>query len=164
MQLIKIKNAATILAVISLFLLSGFAFGQRANIIKTKAGNLTIEQDEDSLTQVKIGKTILIEGLVGTISVEKMYPQKNPTLIVLNIISGGLACAAEFLIIDVSKAKPLVTDSFGNCNPAPRIAFQNQTITVKFPDGSKKPKKSYEYRYGAAETWQYARGKLKKLK
>lgn len=164
MQLLKIKNVATALAFLSVFFLNGIVFGQRTDAIKTKAGDLTIEKDEDSSTQVKIGKTILIESLAGTVSVEKLYPQKNPTLIVLSIIAGGLACAAEFRIIDVSKAKPLITDEFGNCNPAPRIIFQNQTITVKFPDGSKKPKNSYEYRYGAAETWQYARGKLKRLK
>lgn len=141
-------------------------FGQSsAETIKTKAGNLTLSRSEDGVFQVKLRNKILFESQYESGSVEGKYPRADFDLILLSIGDGALACAAHFYIVDVSKNKPTITDAFGNCNPAPKITYKNRVLTVKFPDGGDIPAEdSGAHRYGAAETWTYSGGKLRRLK
>lgn len=140
-------------------------FAQSLETVKTRSGNLTLTRSEDWLFQAKLGSEMLFESQVETGEVYAKFPQKNPSIIVLSIGEGALACATHFYILDVSKIKPSMTDAFGNCNPAPKIIYKNQTLTVKFPDGSKIPEEdSSAYRYGAAQTWSYRDGNLRQVK
>lgn len=136
-------------------------FAQSSYSVKTKTGELVVEQNENFLTQIKIGKHVLLGSQIGAVTVEGKFPQTNPILIVVSISENGEACAAEFRVIDVSKNEPTITDTFGNCNPAPRIVFQNQILTIKFADGHSN---KGAYKYGRAQSWQYVHGNLRKLK
>jgi len=159
----KLSLAAS--SAIASILLCGFPlFAQSIETVKTRAGNLTLTRSEDDGFKVKIRNKVLFESQAEFGTVEGKYPRANPKLILLNIGDGALACAGHFYIVDVSKNKPAITGAFGNCNTAPKILYKNQTLTVKFPDGSKIPAEdSGAYRYGAAQTWNYRNGKLRKL-
>ncbi|HXH69355.1 MAG TPA: hypothetical protein VNI60_03310 [Pyrinomonadaceae bacterium] len=138
-----------------------FGFRAKSETVKTKAGNLILTKSEDSLFQIKIGDEVLFESQTEFGTVAGKYTLNNPKFILLSIGENALACATHFYIVDVSKKEPAITEAFGNCSPAPKILFQNQTLIVKFPDGRKNKS---DYKYGAAETWQYRNGKLKKLR
>lgn len=136
-------------------------FAQSIETVATNAGELTLERSEDWLFQVKLGERVLFESTVKTGEVQAKFPQNKPTLVVLGISEQALACAGYSYVVDVSGRKPKMTEAFGNCNPAPKISYRNRTITIKFPDGRRD---RGAYKYGAAETWQYANGKLKRIR
>lgn len=160
---LKLLFAALCLTVFILFA-GNISFAQESSEIETKAGKLTANRSGDSLFQVKLGSKVLFESEVEYGSIKAAFPKRKPTIIVLSIGEWGLACAARFYVVDVSKSQPTITEGFGNCSPEAKITFHNQTLTVKFPDGSKIPAEdSGAYRYGSDETWNYRSGKLRQL-
>ena len=140
------------------------SFAQGSSKIEITVGRLTADRSGDSVFQVKLGNKVLFESEVEYGSIKAAFPKRKPTIIVLSIGECRLTCAASFYVVDVSKSQPAISKGFGNCSPKAKITFRHQTLNVKFPDGSKIPAEdSGAYRYGAAETWTYRSGKLRKL-
>ncbi len=149
-----------LLLIVRLFSADVQTFAQNPYFVETKAGKLVLERTEDQIFQVKLGNKVLFESEVEYGSIEAAFPQKNPSLILLSIGEGALACATHFYIVDVSKPKPFIDTAFGNCNPAPKVLYKNQTLTATFPDGRTD---KGAYKYGRKEIWQYRDGKLRKI-
>ncbi len=149
-----------LLFIVQLFSAGIQVLAQNPYFVKTKAGKLVLERNEDRIFQVKLANKVLFESEVEYGSIEAAFPQKNPSLILLSIGEGALACAVHFYIVDVSKSKPFIDTAFGNCNPAPKILYKNQTLTVAFPDGRRD---KGAYKYSRKEVWQYRSGKLRRI-
>lgn len=131
--------------------------------IKTVKGELQlIKQVEDDYARqvfIKLGGKVLLEVPYETASFKEIAGENPQTVFLVFLGTDSLMCIGKFVVVDLSQTAK-VTEEFGNCSDAPRVAYLNQTLTLTFPDGTKDDGK---YKIGKKEVWQYRSGKLKKL-
>ncbi len=88
------------------------------------------------------------------------YPQKSPSLFLVRLTNDSTACAAGFIINDLSGKSATVSKEFGNCGDSPASVYRNQSLLITFPAG----KNSDIYKKGEREVWRFRNGKLWKIK
>ena len=151
---------------------ASLAFGQGKNpsdSVKTSKGILKIEDDSKTIDglqtafkSLSLNKKLVFRYAGGEgefLSVEKYFPQKNPNLMVFFVGAEAISCIGQFFIVDVSGAKPLMTEKFGNCSNNPRVTYRNRILTITFSPG----RANDYYKAGNKEVWQYGNGKLKQI-
>lgn len=131
--------------------------------VKTSKGELRlvkqIEDEDAAQVFIKLGDQILLEAPYETADFKKVAGENAPNLFLVFLGTDSLQCIGKFVVVDLSQAAK-VSKEFGNCSDAPQIIYQNQTLTLTFPDGAKDDGK---YKIGKKEVWQYRGGQLKKL-
>lgn len=69
-----------------------------------------------------------------TASINKEFMTSNGKIALIQLISGGTACPAEYmLVVARHDAQPLVTPTFGTCSDIPEITTKGENIYLNFP-------------------------------
>lgn len=131
---------------------------------KTARGNLelvkSVSGDAAAVVFIKLnGKNIKELNYVSAY-VEQSYPQSSPKIFLVGLSTESLVCAVKFVILDLSKNRPKISEEFGNCSDAPKLIYRNQSLTLDFPMG----RRGSKYTIGKKQIWIYRDGQLKKLK
>jgi hypothetical protein len=119
-----------------------------------------VSEDKAAAVYIKLNNKIIKELNYESAYIEQSYPQISPKFFLIGLSTESLVCAVKFVILDLSKGLPKVTDEFGNCGDAPKITYRNQSLTLNFPPGERESK----YTIGKKQIWIYRSGKLKNLK
>lgn len=132
--------------------------------IETSKGKLRlvqrIEDVDAAQVLIKLGDRILLETPHQTADFKDIAGANAQNLFLVFLGADSLECIGKFVVVDLSQAAAKTSAEFGNCSDAPRVEYQNQTLTMTFPDGTRTGGK---YRIGKKEVWQYRGGRLKKL-
>ena len=136
--------------------------------VKTSKGTLEIRESESEPETAKSlylnNKKIFPEftSAADFAMIEKSFPTKNPTLILINVGDGALVCGQKFMLLDVSGKKPFLSKKFGNCGAIQKTIYKNGVLTIYFPQGGEPDPGTYYV--GKREIWQYLNRKLTKMK
>lgn len=165
-------KTCTLVFVLILLSAATLAFGQGKNpseFVKTSKGILKIEDDTKTIDglqtlfkSLSLNKKLVFRYAGGEgefVTIEKYFPQKNPNLIVFFVGAEAVSCIGQFFIVDVSGAKSLMTEKFGNCSNNQRVTYRNQILTITFSPG----RANDYYKAGNKEVWRYNNGKLKQI-
>ncbi|MBA4122399.1 MAG: hypothetical protein H0X72_08055 [Acidobacteria bacterium] len=152
--------------------LSSLAIGQAnpseeiSDSVQTAKGKLKIIKvtDGDAVNiKIELDNKVIKDGTESPYvagSVFGKYPQKSPSLFLVRLTNDSTACAAGFIIIDLSGKSATASKEFGNCGDSPLSVYRNQSLLITFPAG----KSGDAYKKGGREVWQFRRGKLSKTK
>ncbi len=152
--------------------LSSLAFGQAnpsqeiSDSVQTTKGKLKIIKvtDGDAVNiKIELDDKVIKDGTESPYlsgSIFGKYPQKSPSIFLVRLTNDSTACAAGFIVIDLSGKSAVASKEFGNCGDSPQAVYRRQSLLVTFPAG----KSSDIYKKGAREIWQFSGGKLRKIK
>lgn len=133
--------------------------------IKTVKGDLMLIKHltDDYVEEVslKFKDQVLLKAPYQYINIRGKFGGQTKTLFLVFLGTDALVCIGKFVIVDLSGNSPKVTQEFGNCSDAPKIAYTKDSLILNFPDGTKNESK---YSIGKKEVWRYSRGVLRKLK
>lgn len=113
--------------------------------------------------RIKLDNKVIKDGTESPYpagSVFGKYPQKSPSLFLVRLTNDSTACAAGFIIVDLSGKSATASKEFGNCGDSPSAVYRNQSLLITFPAG----KSGDVYKKGGREVWQFRHGKLLKTK
>lgn len=136
--------------------------GELIDSVKTAKGELRLVkriEDDAPRVYIELGDRVLHEAPYQTADFKEIAGGNAPNLFLVFLGMDSLQCIGKFVVVDLSQAAA-ASEEFGNCSDAPQIIYQNQTLTMTFPDGTKTDGK---YKIGKKEIWQYRGGRLKKL-
>lgn len=105
------------------------------SVFQTSKGPLVVEQTSDgSGYDIRLaGKKINgLDTYWASASLSDLLRVGTHELIVIELYSGGAACPAEYVVLDVS-ASPHLSETFGTCNPAVRLAPGEGSLTISMP-------------------------------
>lgn len=154
--------------ILFVFFLSCVSLAQSSELVsdsrQTSQGDLEIVKNADvgQVTAVKLNDKILFEpnNYYDAGRIWKVFPENKPKLFLIELSNGSIACAAKYIIVDLSGKSATATDEFGNCGDAPLVVYGKRFLTVTFPAGGRRD----TYKRGVKQVWQYTNQKLRKLK
>ena len=115
--------------------------------IETTGGTLEIiETGQYSYKLVLAGKVLASER-AETLDIAASFPETGtPTLVVLEIGSGGSSCPAMYKVVSAPASLPAqITQAFGTCSDEPELSFRNGVLRMEFP----------QYLEARPEVWLY---------
>lgn len=131
---------------------------------QTSSGELElvkfVSDNEAASVYIKLNNKTIKKLNYESAYIEQSYPQGSPKIFLIGLSTESPVCAVKFVILDLSKGNPNVTEEFGNCGDAPKLGYRNQSLTLDFPAGERGSK----YATGKKQIWTYRNGRLKKLK
>lgn len=118
------------------WLFSPVMAGQETEPVQSRFGKLEVRNEEGSLTRRLLlnGKEIYVyEGL--SIEVAKVLRGKERDYVVVAAYSGGSACPAQFVILEIDGQFGLRNSSeeFGSCSDLLKARLVNERLTLEMP-------------------------------
>ena len=106
--------------------------------LNTVAGRLAITQSGDMpVFEFHItlnGNDLFTDNDDQSLNTVLVQPVEHPSLLVLQLSSGGTACPARYRLLDLgTKPKPFLSDEIGNCSDLVKLVSQKNKLLLNFP-------------------------------
>ena len=120
--------------------------------IATPSGELSVTESGDGEFSLNLANKSLnapanrLEG--RNVEIHSAYPLdgKENSIVLIAVYSGGAACPATFVLVDVSFSPAYVSREFGSCSDLPDITMKSGELRLSFP--TQTDRERYVYKDG----------------
>jgi hypothetical protein len=143
------KSVFSTAALLAVALTSAGALAQSGPVVHTARGDVLGAPDG---TVTVNGRVVFRDPDGGVVLPQGPYQEGSRVYVLLAEHSGGNACPTMWRVLDLSGAKPVVSNSFGNCSEAATAGASGGSLVITQP----KPP------VGAAAVFVYQDGRVSK--